>query len=66
MRWPPNPPADVRGRQEIRDLCGPEQEAGLKRYKYLNWSTEDYQPVLRLQASISQDNSIRCHRWWTG
>ena len=37
-----------------------------KGYKYLNWSTEDYRPVLRLQASISQDNSIRCHRWWTG
>ena len=64
-RRPPDAPANVRGRQEVRDLCGPEQEAGRKRYKYLNWSTEDYRPVLRLQASISQDNSICCHRWWT-
>ena len=46
-----------------RYLCGPEQEAGRKRYKYLDWSTEDYGPVLRLQALVSQDNSIRCHRW---
>ena len=36
----PDAPADVRGRQEIRDLCGPEQEAGWKRYKYPSWSTE--------------------------
>ena len=43
---------------------GPEQEAGRKRYKYLSQSTEGYQPVLRLQALISQDNSIHCYRWW--
>ena len=66
MRWPPDTPTDVRGRQEIQDLCGLEQEAGRKRYKYLSWSTEDYQPVLKLQASISQDNSICYHHWWTG
>ena len=63
MRQPSDTPANVRGRQEVRDLCGPEQEAGRQRYKYLSRSTEDYWPVLGLQASISQDNSIRCHRW---
>ena len=39
-RWPPVAPADVRGRQEIRDLCSQEQEAGWKRYKYPSWSPE--------------------------
>ena len=41
-------------------------ETYVARNKYLSRSTEDYRPVLRLQALISQDNSIRCHRWWTG
>ena len=66
MRQPSDTPANVQGCQEVQDLCGQEQEAGRQRYKYLSQSTEDYQPVLRVQALISQDNSIHCHRWWTG
>ena len=40
-------------------------KTGQKRYRYLSRSTEDYWPVLTVQALISQDNSIRCHHWWT-